>query len=72
MNPARPLLPLAILSWSGGISRPLAAAALRAGQWQGKYASVNHHEYFAVGVAAWYGHNRFNDFDHNHMHPNAD
>jgi hypothetical protein len=29
---------------------------------------VNHHEYFAVGVAAWYGHNRFNDFDHNHVH----
>ena len=43
-------------------------AAMKAGLWKGKYASVNHHEYFAVGVAAWYGHNRFNDFDHNHVH----
>ncbi|MBE3134323.1 MAG: hypothetical protein IMZ55_12690, partial [Acidobacteria bacterium] len=38
-------------------------AAMKAGLWKGKYASVNHHEYFAVGVCAWYGHNRFNDFD---------
>ena len=30
-------------------------------------ATVNHHEYFAVGVAAWYGHNRIDDFDHNHV-----
>ncbi len=29
---------------------------------------MNHHEYFAVGAAGWYGHNRFNDFDHNHVH----
>ena len=43
-------------------------AAMKAGLWKGKYASVNHHEYFAVGVCAWYGHNRFNDFDHNHVH----
>ena len=43
-------------------------AAMKAGLWKGKYASVNHHEYFAVGVASWYGHNRFNDFDHNHVH----
>jgi len=43
-------------------------AAMKAGLWKGKYASVNHHEYFAVGVAGWYGHNRFNDFDHNHVH----
>jgi len=26
------------------------------------------YEYFAVGAAAWYGHNRFNDFDHNPVH----
>jgi len=43
-------------------------AAMKAGLWKGKYAAVNHHEYFAVGVCAWYGHNRFNDFDHNHVH----
>ena len=29
---------------------------------------MNHHKYFAVGVAAWYGHNRIDDFDHNHVH----
>jgi len=43
-------------------------AAMKAGLWKGKYAAVNHHEYFAVGASAWYGHNRFNDFDHNHVH----
>jgi hypothetical protein len=42
--------------------------AMKAGLWNGKYASVNHHEYFAVGAAGWFGHNRFNDFDHNHVH----
>jgi hypothetical protein len=46
-------------------------AAMKVGLWKGKYASVNHHEYFAVGVCAWYGHNRFNDFDHNHVHLRA-
>ncbi len=43
-------------------------AAKKAGLWKGKYASVNHYEYFAVGTAGWFGHNRFNDFDHNHVH----
>ena len=46
-------------------------AAMKAGLWNGKYAAVNHHEYFAVGVAAWYGHNRVNDHDHNHVHTRA-
>jgi len=46
-------------------------AAMKAGLWEGKYASVNHHEYFAVGAAGWFGHNRFNDFDHNHVHSRA-
>ncbi|MGA2497810.1 MAG: hypothetical protein ABSH20_08720 [Tepidisphaeraceae bacterium] len=46
-------------------------AAMKAGLWKGKYAAVNHHEYFAVGTASWYGHNRFNDFDHNHVHTRA-
>ncbi len=30
-------------------------AAMKVGLWKGKYAALNHHEYFAVGVAAWYG-----------------
>ncbi len=46
-------------------------AAMKAGLWKGKYAAVNHHEYFAVGAASWYGHNRFNDVDHNHVHTRA-
>ena len=35
--------------------------------WSGKYASVNHHEYFAEGVQSWFNTNRQNDHDHNHM-----
>ncbi|HLY76054.1 MAG TPA: hypothetical protein VKU80_18190, partial [Planctomycetota bacterium] len=46
-------------------------AAMKAGLWKGKYASVNHHEYFAVGVASWFGHDRKNDHDHNHVHTRA-
>ncbi len=44
------------------------AAAMKAGLWKGKYASVNHHEYFAEGVQSWFDNNRFNDHDHNHVH----
>lgn len=43
-------------------------AAMQAGLWKGKYASVNHHEYFAEGVQSWFDNNRFNDHDHNHVH----
>ena len=42
--------------------------AMVAGLWKGKYASVNHHEYFAEGVQSWFGNNRVNDHDHNHVH----
>jgi hypothetical protein len=35
--------------------------------WAGKYASVNHHEYFAEGVQSWFDDNRENDHDHNHV-----
>ena len=28
--------------------------AMAAGLWKGKYASVNHHEYFAEGVQSWF------------------
>jgi hypothetical protein len=44
------------------------AAAMKAGLWKGKYASVNHHEYFAEGVQSWFDNNRVNDHDHNHVH----
>lgn len=42
-------------------------AAMAEGLWKGKYASVNHHEYFAEGVQSWFDDNRENDFDHNHV-----
>jgi hypothetical protein len=41
--------------------------AVKAGLWKGKYASVNHHEYFAEGVQSWFNNNRENDHDHNHV-----
>jgi hypothetical protein len=42
-------------------------AACAAGLWKGKYAGVNHHEYFAEGVQSWFNNNRVNDHDHNHV-----
>ena len=41
--------------------------AMAGGLWKGKYASVNHHEYFAEGVQSWFDNNRENDHDHNHV-----
>ncbi len=43
-------------------------AAMEQGLWRGKYASVNHHEYFAEGVQSWFDDNRHDDHDHNHVH----
>lgn len=42
-------------------------AAMAGGLWKGKYASVNHHEYFAEGVQSWFDNNREDDHDHNHV-----
>jgi len=42
-------------------------AALADGLWKGKYAGLNHHEYFAEGVQSWFDDNRENDHDHNHV-----
>lgn len=41
--------------------------ATRAGLWRGLYAGVNDREYFAEGVQSWFGNNRENDVDHNHV-----
>jgi hypothetical protein len=41
--------------------------AMQQGLWKGKYASVNHHEYFAEGVQSWFDDNREDDHDHNHV-----
>ena len=42
-------------------------SAMAAGLWAGKYASVNHAEYFAEGVQSWFDNNRPPDHDHNHV-----
>ena len=47
-------------------------AAMFEGLWKGKYASVNHHEYFAEGVQSWFDDNRENDHDHNHVNTRAE
>jgi hypothetical protein len=47
-------------------------AAMKQGLWKGKYASVNHHEYFAEGVQSWFDDNRENDHDHNHVNTRAE
>lgn len=41
--------------------------AMAKGLWAGKYASVNHAEYFAEGVQSWFDNNRPPDHDHNHV-----
>lgn len=46
--------------------------AMQAGLWKGKYAGVNHHEYFAEGVQSWFDNNRENDHDHNHVNTRAE
>ena len=46
--------------------------AMKAGLWKGKYAGVNHHEYFAEGVQSWFDNNRENDHDHNHVNTRAE
>jgi hypothetical protein len=46
--------------------------AMKKGLWKGKYASVNHHEYFAEGVQSWFDNNREPDHDHNHVNTRAE
>lgn len=47
-------------------------AAVEGGLWRGKYASTNHHEYFAEGVQSWFDDNREDDHDHNHVNTRAE
>ncbi len=47
-------------------------AAMAAELWKGKYASTNHHEYFAEGVQSWFNNNRPPDHDHNHVDTRAE
>jgi len=47
-------------------------SAMAAGLWERKYASTNHHEYFAEGVQSWFDDNREDDHDHNHVNTRAE
>jgi len=40
--------------------------------WKGKYAATNPAEYFAEGVQSWFGNNRENDSDHNHVNTRSE
>ncbi|MFT7303518.1 MAG: hypothetical protein ACI8UZ_002360, partial [Akkermansiaceae bacterium] len=42
------------------------------GLWAGKYAATNKHEYWAESVQSWFGTNRVNDHDHNHVNTRAE
>lgn len=46
--------------------------ALHEGLWKTKYASTNHHEYWAEGVQSWFDNNREDDHDHNHVNTRAE
>ncbi len=47
-------------------------SAMQKGLWATKYASVNHHEYFAEGTQCWFDNNRENDHDHNDVNTRAE
>ncbi|MFT6379868.1 MAG: hypothetical protein ACJAXZ_001346 [Akkermansiaceae bacterium] len=46
--------------------------AMAKGLWAGKYAATNKHEYWAESVQSWFGTNRVNDHDHNHVNTRAE
>lgn len=46
--------------------------ALAKGLWKDKYAATNRHEYWAEAVQSWFGTNRENDHDHNHVNTRAE
>jgi len=46
--------------------------SMAAGLWKNKYAATNRFEYFAEGVQSWFGNNRENDHDHNHVNTRAE
>lgn len=42
-------------------------ASMASGKWKGLYAAENHAEYWAEAVQSWFGTNRENDAQHNHV-----
>jgi len=53
-------------SFDGRLRKTYESATAK-GLWKGKYAAVNHHEYWAEGVQSWFDTNRHDDHDHNHV-----
>ncbi|MGC6426042.1 MAG: hypothetical protein ACON5H_03480 [Akkermansiaceae bacterium] len=47
-------------------------SAMKRGLWAEKYAATNHREYWAEAVQSWFGTNRENDHDHNHVNTRAE
>ncbi|MDA7535640.1 hypothetical protein N9259_00495 [bacterium] len=47
-------------------------SAMTKGLWAEKYAATNHHEYWAEAVQSWFGTNREDDHDHNHVNTRAE
>jgi hypothetical protein len=47
-------------------------SAIARSLWVSKYAGSNHHEYWAEAVQSWFGTNRENDHDHNHVNTRAE
>jgi len=46
--------------------------AMTKGLWADKYAATNRHEYWAEAVQSWFGTNREDDHDHNHVNTRAE
>jgi len=47
-------------------------SAMTKGLWADKYAATNKHEYWAESVQSWFGTNREDDHDHNHVNTRAE
>ena len=47
-------------------------SAMARGLWADKYAATNRHEYWAEAVQSWFGTNREDDHDHNHVNTRAE
>lgn len=58
-------------SFDGKLEK-LYLSAMAAGLWENKYAATNRHEYWAEAVQSWFGTNREDDHDHNHVNTRAE
>lgn len=58
-------------TFQGKLETAFNRASLK-GLWKGKYAGTNPAEYWAEGVQSWFGTNREDDHDHNHVNTRAE